>query len=213
MWRCLRVPTFSHFSRTPTCDRQTHRHTDTDTQTHDHGIYRESRARAVKRNKTISCKVLAIRGLMPNMLSVILCVNKYWLTSTSPRKQNHPAFIGSFAWRHETLIPLSQTVRNSWHSPQAWHFTDDPYLRTFDWKISLSFSKICVRLPWAKIKQCARMRKDFLGDLWDSTSYRPAGNLDVKMVVCVKVSLIITPYAAPYMGFASSGGASFLGVE
>ena len=37
---------FSHFSRTPTCDG----HTDTRThgQTHDHGIYRESIARAVK---------------------------------------------------------------------------------------------------------------------------------------------------------------------
>jgi len=32
---------FSHFSRTPTCDGRT------DRQTHDHGIYRESRARAV----------------------------------------------------------------------------------------------------------------------------------------------------------------------
>ena len=50
MWRCLRHPTFSRFSRTPTCDRQTHRqtHRQTDRQTHDHGIYRESIARAVK---------------------------------------------------------------------------------------------------------------------------------------------------------------------
>jgi len=32
--RCLRDPTFSRFSRTPTCDRQT------DRQTHDYSIYR-----------------------------------------------------------------------------------------------------------------------------------------------------------------------------
>ena len=36
--RCLRVPMFSHFSRTPTRDRHTHRQTHR--QTHDHGIYR-----------------------------------------------------------------------------------------------------------------------------------------------------------------------------
>jgi len=29
VWRCLRDPTFSHFSRTPTCDRQIDRHTTT----------------------------------------------------------------------------------------------------------------------------------------------------------------------------------------
>ena len=31
VWRCLRVHTFSHYSRTPTCDR--HRHTDRHTNT------------------------------------------------------------------------------------------------------------------------------------------------------------------------------------
>ena len=45
--RCLRHPTFSHFSRTPTCDRHT------DRQTQGHGIYCESRARTVKINGNI----------------------------------------------------------------------------------------------------------------------------------------------------------------
>ena len=42
VWRCLRVPMFSHFSRTPTCDGRTDKQTDrrTDRRTHDHGIYR-----------------------------------------------------------------------------------------------------------------------------------------------------------------------------
>ena len=43
MWRCLRVPMFSHFSRTPTCDRQTH----------GHGIYRKSIASAVIKLKVV----------------------------------------------------------------------------------------------------------------------------------------------------------------
>jgi len=42
----LRHPTFSRFSRTPTCDRHT------DRQTHDHGIYRESVAHAVTNGRT-----------------------------------------------------------------------------------------------------------------------------------------------------------------
>ena len=36
--RCLHIPTFSHFSRTPTCVRQTDRHIQTQTQSH--SIYR-----------------------------------------------------------------------------------------------------------------------------------------------------------------------------
>ena len=52
MWRYLRVPTFSHFSRTPTCDGQT------DRQTHDHGIYRESRARAVKSRQVVGIAIV-----------------------------------------------------------------------------------------------------------------------------------------------------------
>jgi len=35
VWRCLRDPTFSRFSITPTCDRQTDRQTNK--QTHDYG--------------------------------------------------------------------------------------------------------------------------------------------------------------------------------
>ena len=38
VWCCLCDPTFSRFSRTPTCDRQTQR--DTDRQTQAHGQYR-----------------------------------------------------------------------------------------------------------------------------------------------------------------------------
>ena len=37
---------FSRFSRTPSCDRQTH--TNRHRQTHDHGVYHESIARAIK---------------------------------------------------------------------------------------------------------------------------------------------------------------------
>ena len=40
VWRCLRHPTFSRFSRTPTCDRHRHIHRHTDRQTQGHGIYR-----------------------------------------------------------------------------------------------------------------------------------------------------------------------------
>ena len=43
----LRDPTFSHFSRTPTCDRQT------DRQTHDGGIYRASMALRGKKKATL----------------------------------------------------------------------------------------------------------------------------------------------------------------
>ena len=52
MRRCLRVPMFSHFGRTPTCDRQTHTHRQTDGQTHDHGIYRASIASRGKNDVT-----------------------------------------------------------------------------------------------------------------------------------------------------------------
>ena len=40
MWCCLRIPMFSHFSRTPTCDGQTKTDKHRQTQTHDDGIYR-----------------------------------------------------------------------------------------------------------------------------------------------------------------------------
>jgi len=40
VWCCLCDPTFSRFSRTPTCDRQTDRQTDTGRRTQGHSIYR-----------------------------------------------------------------------------------------------------------------------------------------------------------------------------
>jgi len=50
VWHCLHDPTFSHFSRTLTCDRQTDRQTDrqrdrqTNRQTHDYGTHHGSMA-------------------------------------------------------------------------------------------------------------------------------------------------------------------------
>jgi len=38
VWRCLRDPTFSRFSRTPTCDRQTDRQTATHRVKHSQNI-------------------------------------------------------------------------------------------------------------------------------------------------------------------------------
>ena len=59
MWRCLHAPMFSHFSRTPTCDRHTFTQTHTETIGHranGHGVYRE--ARAVKIKLTVQCCAL-----------------------------------------------------------------------------------------------------------------------------------------------------------
>jgi len=48
VWRCLRDPMFSRFSRTPTCDRET--------ETHDYGTYRASMASRGNRTEiTIIC--------------------------------------------------------------------------------------------------------------------------------------------------------------
>jgi len=66
-WCCFRVPVFSHFSKTPTCDGQTHRHRHTQTQ--DHGIYRESIARAVK-NRLQYMWLWNLTGLLTVLWSV-----------------------------------------------------------------------------------------------------------------------------------------------
>jgi len=45
VWRCLHDPTFTCFSRTPTCDKQT------DAQTHDYGISLRRASRASRGKK------------------------------------------------------------------------------------------------------------------------------------------------------------------
>jgi len=50
--RCLHHPTFSHFSRTLTCDRQI----DTDRQKHSHGIYRAEHSSRCKNEKDLRKK-------------------------------------------------------------------------------------------------------------------------------------------------------------
>jgi len=47
-WHCLHDPKFSHFSRTPTCDRQTDRYT------HDYGMYRASMVSSGKNQKGLT---------------------------------------------------------------------------------------------------------------------------------------------------------------
>jgi len=51
--RCLRLPMFSHFNRTQTCDGQTQTHR----RTHDHGIYRAEHSSRSK-NTTSKCHLL-----------------------------------------------------------------------------------------------------------------------------------------------------------
>ena len=74
MWRCLRVPMFSHFNRTPTCDRQTDGRTDG----HTTMVYTaQSRARAVKMLATYASSVYCMCTLFFVVLQCFLFVEVF----------------------------------------------------------------------------------------------------------------------------------------
>jgi len=103
VWRCLRDPTFSRFSRTPTCYRETGRQTGRQTQ--DYGIYRASMA---SRGKNV--------GYYPD----VHAVRKITRRAHVRRKSKNPR---DEIWHSVVTPPIANTWHNYQFPIQRWHFT------------------------------------------------------------------------------------------
>ena len=144
MWCCLRVPTFSHFSRTPTCDGQTDRQTDR--QTHDHCIYRESRARAVKSRQVVGIAIVGTATVgtaactlcrwqhLPTKKKEIYCNTD--TTSTSSPNNLHNCYYKQLMlhWHCKT-----SNFQSDWH---IWLYVVSKIFYKFCWNIF----KIAIRI-------------------------------------------------------------------
>ena len=70
MWRCLRDPTFSRFSRTPTCDRQA------DTRLGRRAVISQSRARPLITNRSKALENKALEVEWPKDVMGVAC--RWW---------------------------------------------------------------------------------------------------------------------------------------